>query len=309
MIAGLLVFPAGAAWSFTESTATYSNDFFGYNAGTSTTGHFNSFFGRNAGKLNTTGANNSFFGADAGSSNETGINNSFVGGAAGIYNTTGERNVFIGRGTGQNNTEGSFNSYLGTYAGLMNTIGSGNIFLGYKAGYSETGSNKLYISNSDTDLPLIYGEFDNQYLEINGTLTASLVSLSDVRFKKDIKPLKSSLEKVSSLEGVSYSWKTEKYKGKGFQEGRQIGLIAQDVEKVVPELVYTDSKGYKAVAYDKLVPVLVEAMKEQQKMIEEERTARQKLQKTVDEQQTIIGELQTALQFKQDKKADVAQTE
>ena len=54
-----------------------------------------------------------------------------------------------------------------------------------------------------------------------------------------------------------------------FEEGRQIGLIAQEVEAVFPELVKTDSQGYKAVSYEKLTAVLVEAMKEQQAKISE----------------------------------------
>jgi hypothetical protein len=60
---------------------------------------------------------------------------------------------------------------IGRFAGYHNIIGNNNVFLGSGAGYNETGSNKLYISNSNTSTPLIYGEFDNQYLEINGDLT------------------------------------------------------------------------------------------------------------------------------------------
>jgi trimeric autotransporter adhesin len=117
---------------------------------------------------------------------------------------------------------------------------------------------------------------------VNGTLTVTgLVSLSDERYKRNIRPLQQSLDKVTHLTGVSYEWKTEEYSGKGFKEGRQIGLIAQDVEKVFPELVLTDGKGYKAVAYDKLVSVLIEAVKEQQKTISDNR-------KVIDEQQNAI---------------------
>jgi trimeric autotransporter adhesin len=120
---------------------------------------------------------------------------------------------------------------------------------------------------------------------VNGTLSVTaLVSLSDERYKRNIEPLQQSLDKVTHLTGVSYEWKTDEYSGKGFKEGRQIGLIAQDVEKVFPELVLTDDKGYKAVAYDKLVSVLIEAVKEQQKTIADK-------SKVVDEQQNAINEL------------------
>jgi hypothetical protein len=111
---------------------------------------------------------------------------------------------------------------------------------------------------------------DGSVASVNGTLSVtSLVSVSDERYKRNIQPLQQSLDKVTHLTGVSYEWKAEEYRGRGFEEGRQIGLIAQEVEKVVPELVHTDGKGYKAVAYDKLVSVLIEAVKEQQKEIKE----------------------------------------
>jgi hypothetical protein len=95
------------------------------------------------------------------------------------------------------------------------------------------------------------------------------MTVSDERWKKNIEPLTSSLDKVIHLRGVSYDWKADEYPDRGFTKDRQIGLIAQEVEKVIPELVQTDSKGYKAISYEKLVPVLLEAIKEQQKEISE----------------------------------------
>ena len=73
--------------------------------------------------------------------------------------------------------EGCYNTAVGAYAGYSLVKGAGNIFLGYKAGYNELGSNKLYIANSDTANPLIYGEFDNGFIKINGQLnvTSTLV--------------------------------------------------------------------------------------------------------------------------------------
>jgi hypothetical protein len=104
-------------------------------------------------------------------------------------------------------------------------------------------------------------------LDVNGTIRGNNVAPSDRRFKTSIAPLSSSLEKVSSLQGVSYQWDCAKWPKKNFSEGKQIGLIAQDVEKVVPEVVTTDKEGYKSLAYDRLVAVLIEAVKEQQKEI------------------------------------------
>ena len=87
---------------------------------------------------------------------------------------------------------------------------------------------------------------------------------SDRNLKTNIQPLQDSLSKVLQLQGVSFNWKAT---------GRSDdGLIAQDVEKVFPELVSTDSAGFKSVEYGNLVGVLVEAIKEQQKEIDSLKT-------------------------------------
>jgi len=85
---------------------------------------------------------------------------------------------------------------------------------------------------------------------------------SDIRWKKNISPLEGSLDKVNQLQGVSYDWNLEEYPDEGFSGSRQVGLIAQEVETVIPELVHTDDNGYKSVSYEKLTAVLVEALKE-----------------------------------------------
>ncbi len=94
-------------------------------------------------------------------------------------------------------------------------------------------------------------------------------SFSDIRLKKNITPLSGPLEKVLSLQGVSYEWKREAFPQHNFEEGRQVGVIAQEVEQVFPELVHTDEDGYKSVNYAALIAPLVEAIKEQQAMMEQ----------------------------------------
>ena len=112
----------------------------------------------------------------------------------------------------------------------------------------------------------------NTKLEVAGTIKCdALTQTSDLRFKTQILPLTSSLAKVSQLQGVSYSWDRAKWPAKNFSESRQIGLIAQDVEKVFPEVVNTDKDGYKSLAYDKLTAVLIEAVKELKKENAEQR--------------------------------------
>jgi hypothetical protein len=85
----------------------------------------------------------------------------------------------------------------------------------------------------------------------------SSCSSSDVRLKKDIAPLQTALDKISKLRGVSFHWKDA---SRGTRP--QIGLIAQEVEKIFPEIVDTNADGLKNLQYDKLVAPLIEAVKE-----------------------------------------------
>jgi hypothetical protein len=69
---------------------------------------------------------------------------------------------------------------MGYAAGYKNQTGGGNVFLGYKAGYNETGSNKLYIANSDVNPPLIYGDFSSGRVGIGTTAPARNLHINDV---------------------------------------------------------------------------------------------------------------------------------
>ncbi|MTI29349.1 hypothetical protein E1171_00830, partial [Cytophagales bacterium RKSG123] len=132
----------------------------------------NLFQGPLAGSSNTTGRVNSFFGYYAGTSNTSGSYNSYFGWGAGGANTTGYANTFIGYGSGYDNKAGGANTFIGMNAGRKST-GSSNVFIGYSAGYDETGSNKLYITNTDTSSPLIYGDFAANTLTFNGNTTTN----------------------------------------------------------------------------------------------------------------------------------------
>lgn len=103
----------------------------------------------------------------------------------------------------------------------------------------------------------------------NATLEGNLTQSSDLRYKTNITAIPNSLEKLLNLNGVYYDWKREEFPNKAFSEEKQIGVIAQEVEKLFPELVHTDEDGYKSVAYSKLTPILIEAIKEQQAQIED----------------------------------------
>ncbi|HZL76858.1 MAG TPA: tail fiber domain-containing protein [Bacteroidales bacterium] len=152
------------------------------------------------------------------------------------------------------------------------------------------------------DSCLIYGEFDNKLIRLNkivgigltptlssqtlevaggarftsmaGTGNRALYvdptgiitfSASDARLKDNILPIESALEKVLGLQGVMYSWKNDP------QRLRFVGFIAQDVEKVIPELVFTDpSSGMKGINYPEMTAVLAESIKSQQKIINDQ---------------------------------------
>ena len=167
-----------------QNTTGYENVIIGAEAGhNNTSGRLNTFVGPAAGYSNTSGAFNSFIGVEAGYNNNayhntfmgyrsgyhnlTGGQNTFMGYQSGQDNTTGNYNTFLGYGSGRSNTTGSYNVAIGRLAGLKNTTGRGNIFLGYHAGYNETGSDKLYIDNSSTAVPLIYGDFKANGVGIN----------------------------------------------------------------------------------------------------------------------------------------------
>jgi hypothetical protein len=101
-----------------------------------------------------------------------------------------------------------------------------------------------------------------------GTVNAATVcSTSDARYKRNVKELSGVLNRINAIRGVTYQWRTEAFPDKGFTRGRQIGIIAQEVEKSFPELIIADEKGYKNLDYMRFSAVLLEAIKEQQKQI------------------------------------------
>jgi hypothetical protein len=109
-----------------------------------------------------------------------------------------------------------------------------------------------------------------QALQVAGNIIASgTITPSDIRYKKNIRPIQSPMEKLQQLNGVTYEYRKEEFPQMGFNDNEQVGLIAQEVEKVFPQLVVTDDKGFKAVDYVKLVPVLIESVKSQQREMDQ----------------------------------------
>ncbi|MEM9545788.1 MAG: hypothetical protein AAGA77_07440 [Bacteroidota bacterium] len=121
------------------------------------------------------GVLNTMYGNGAGENNLAlqngqGLSNTFIGVRAGRDNSEGAENTVLGHDAGQELDAGSKNVYIGKEAGRSNVNGNSNVFIGYNAGSNEGSSNRLFIDNSNTEHPLLYGEFDNDLLRINGTL-------------------------------------------------------------------------------------------------------------------------------------------
>ena len=91
-------------------------------------------------------------------------------------------------------------------------------------------------------------------------------STSDVRLKDNIKSIDKALDKVNSIQGIEFDW-IEKQEVHG-NSGHDIGVIAQEIEKILPDVVTTRDNGYKAVKYEKIVPLLIEAIKDLSKQVD-----------------------------------------
>jgi hypothetical protein len=133
------------------------------------TSNDNTAVGTQALQNNTTGLNNVAIGTLALMTNSTASQSTAVGFGA-LKNSNGQWNVALGNNTLSGVTTGINNLAVGTLAGNSVITGSGNIFLGHNAGFSELGSNKLYIENTNSATPLIYGEFNTNLVRINGKL-------------------------------------------------------------------------------------------------------------------------------------------
>lgn len=157
------------SYAMNNNTSGLRNSVLGYNAlSSNTTGYDNVAIGHESLKLNETGYYNTALGSDALFSLTSGYRNIAIGKSA-LYSLASDYyNIAIGAAAMFSRTSGSGNIAIGYQSGYSNIIGTHNVFIGYQSGYSETGSNKLYIDNSNTTDPLIYGEFDNDILSFIG---------------------------------------------------------------------------------------------------------------------------------------------
>jgi hypothetical protein len=150
-------------------------------------------------------------------------------------------------GGGLSNNEGEVRFFTNNQE-RMQIQSNGNVGIGVT-----NPSVKLQVAGDVT----ISGKFNSQGIE----------ELSDVRYKKNIEKLNGALENVLKIQGVTYNWRQDEFPERSFGSQTEIGFIAQELEKIYPELVNTNIEGYKSVQYSHMVPVLLEAIKEQQSQI------------------------------------------
>jgi hypothetical protein len=290
---------------------------------TNTTGNNNTSSGFDAIYANTTGSDNSAVGYEALFSNTVGSYTTAVGSHALYSNTTGGYNTGFGAYALVVNTTGSGNTAFG-YAGLRSmTTGSKNIGFGYQALYNDsTGSNNIAMGyqgalnvttgSNNIEIGSSGAASDNDVIRIGtpGTqTTAYLAGVSDAkitgaavyvtssgqlgvlasseRYKTAISPLGSDTEKLMQLRPVSFHLKSDP------TGAVQYGLIAEEVDKVYPELVIRDDSGkVQGVRYDELAPMLLNEVQKQERTIAAQDAEIRDLKKMVAETQAGLVQLE-----------------
>ena len=270
------------------------NTLYGNNTGCGlTTGGCNTVVGRDAGKQLTSGSHNNIFGHFAGCKLTQGNSNLLMGNCAG-YCLCGNNNVMLGQSSGFNRTGTKYKNNVlvghsaGSFAGTLD-VGNFDVLIGHRAGCNYTGSCSIGIGHSvcfpiaDGQNQLAIGQYEDRWIVgtcdfnvgigittptsklhvggdavVVGVVTATdFDATSDIRLKTNIKPIDDPIAKVIQIEGVSFNWKKDNQPA--------LGVIADQVEKILPELVHGGDP--KTVNYNGLIGLLIEVVKDQQKQI------------------------------------------
>jgi hypothetical protein len=298
--------------------ALFANTTGGFNTATgdsallsNTTGNFNTANGLIALNLNTTGDSNTAIGSAALFSNIDGNDNTAIGAEALSNNMGGFQNTAIGSGALFNNTTGSNNTAIGLGA-LASTTGQGNIGVGAFAGQNiTTGDFNICIfspgvAGDDSTIRIGDATHTATYIGgISGATASGGVAVfvaadgklgtltSSARFKDGIRPMDKASEAILALKPVTF-----RYKRQIDPVGTpQFGLVAEDVEKVNPDLVVRDKEGRPySVRYDQVNAMLLnEFLKEHNAFVEEQHKV-QKLEAIVVNLVTTVKEQATQIQ-------------
>jgi hypothetical protein len=254
-----------------------------------TTGNHNTASGYNALHSNTNGNSNTADGDNALYANTTGYHNTASGASTLFSNTSGITNVAVGFETLYSNTTGSNNIAVGTNAGYNLTYGNNNIDIGNEGVATESG--KIRIGTPGTQTATYVAGIESAkvtgaavYVTSSGQLG---VLASSERYKTGITSMGASSEKLKQLRPVSFHLKSD-------PDGAvQYGLIAEEVNKVYPELVIRDAAGkIQGVRYDELAPLLVNEAQKQQRINESQAAEIRDLKKLLVAMQAGLTRLQ-----------------
>src|SRR6476646_4596789 len=247
---------------------------------------------------NTDGDSNNALGYNSLGANETGISNQAMGFSALSSNVDGAANIAIGDSAALNNVSGSFNTVIGSLAGQDLTDGGDNIYIGATAG-NGAGNEDGTIRIGDPEfistcyIAGISGQTASAgvavFIDANGKLGTVT---SSARFKDDIKPMNKASETLLALKPVTFHYKKE------IDPTRtsQFGLVAEEVEKVDPDLVVRDRKGdIYTVRYDAVNAMLLNEFLKEHKKTEKLEATVASLIATVKEQAEQIQKVSAQL--------------
>ncbi len=257
-----------------------------------TTGGSNTAIGESALFNNTQGGVNTAVGVNALENNTTGGSNTATGLGALGSNTSANDNTATGHEALQFNSTGTGNTAMGSGALSENGTGSNNTALGYQAGLNAGGSNNVYIGagiegfagdDSVCRIGSIYGATITNGTEVFvnsdnrlGTITSSK------RFKQNITPTSQASEVLYELKPVTFQYKKEIDP----ESRRQFGLVAEDVERVNPDLVVRDREGKPySVRYDQVNAMLLNEFLKEHKRVEAQQATVAALKSTIAQQQ------------------------
>jgi hypothetical protein len=258
--------------------------------------------GANALNSLTTGNTNVAFGYNALFSNQTGYFNTAIGANALYTNTSGFRNVAGGYNALFSNQTGNFNTAIGFRALYQNT-GSNNVVLGFNAGSSLTdgngnvciGYNVLGVAgeNNTTRISNIYSSVASaRAVYINSDKKVGTL-VSSRRFKEEIKPMENASEAILTLKPVSFRYKKEIEPSGSIM----FGLIAEDVEKVDPDLVTRNDKGEaETVRYEAVNAMLLNEFLKEHCTVEERDRVLEEQDRTIAQHGAEIRALALRLQ-------------
>jgi hypothetical protein len=313
---------ANGAFALLSNTTGFENTAIGFDAlSSNTNGAQNTADGARALRRNTTGTANTANGFQALDHNTSGNGNTAIGESAlfsnltsggntatgnqALYHNTGYENTAIGDGALINNSIGLNNTAVGGTALDFNTTGNNNIALGYNAGINVTTADNVICIGADGNnvdnacyIGQIFGvtSLNGTAVFINsngrlGTLTSS------ARFKDEIKPMEQASEALFALKPVTFHYK----KAIDPQGTPQLGLVAEDVEKVNPDLIVRDKEGKPySVRYEAVNAMLLNEFLKEHRTVQEQKAIvaqlKQDFQSRLAEQQKQIEKLTAGLQ-------------